>query len=113
MSLGVSVTIPFILNHSAPVPDTIVATIQDSNLLSVGFTLFFLDYRVGTQTTVVNNTTATLTLNASAAAFFRLEVTPPLTWPVSLPRDVRFRVHATTIDENVVADLDVTLHVTS
>ena len=113
VSLGVSVTIPFILNHSAPVPDTIVATIQDSNLLSVGFTLFFLDYRVGTQTTVVNNTTATLTLNASAAAFFRLEVTPPLTWPVSLPRDVRFRVHATTIDENVVADLDITLHVTS
>ena len=113
VSLGVSVTIPLVLNHSAPLPDTIVATIQDSNLLSVGFTLFFLDYRVGTQTTVVNNTTATLTLNASAAAFFRLEVTPPLTWPVSLPRDVRFRVHATTIDENVVADLDITLHVTS
>src|SRR2546422_4793649 len=56
VSLGGSVTIPFILNHSAPVPDTIVATIQDSNLFSVGVTLFFLDYRLGTRTTVVKNT---------------------------------------------------------
>jgi membrane-associated protease RseP (regulator of RpoE activity) len=112
VSLGTPVTIPFVLNHSAPAPDTVVASIQDSNLLSFGFTLLFLDYRVGTKTTTVNNSTATLTLNATAQAFFRLQVTPPSTWPVSLPQDVRFLVHATTIDETVVADLEITLHVT-
>jgi hypothetical protein len=110
--LGTPVTIPFVLNHSAPAPDTVVASIQDSNLLSFGFTLLFLDYRVGTKTTTVNNSTATLTLNTTAQAFFRLQVTPPSTWPVSLPQDVRFQVHATTIDETIVADLDITLHVT-
>src|SRR2546426_4527838 len=39
VSLGTPATIPLVLNHSAPAPDTIVVTIDDSNLLSVGFTL--------------------------------------------------------------------------
>jgi hypothetical protein len=112
VTLGSPVTISFVLNHSAMAPDTVVASIQDSNLLSFGFTLLFLDYRVGTKTTVVNNTTATLTLNATAQAFFDLQVTPPTTWPAPLPQNVRFRVSATTIDETLGADLDITLHVT-
>ncbi len=112
VSLRTPVTIPVVLNHSAPAPDTVVVTIQDSNLMSFGFTLLFLDYRVGTTTTVVNNVSATLTMNTTAQALFHLQVRPPTTWPGPLPQNVRFRVHATTIDETVFADLDITLHVT-
>lgn len=110
--LSSSVVLIFALNHTAPAREVVVVTAKAPNLESAGFTFRFTQVRIGSQTTLVNNDTVTITLNASERAVLNLQVTAPPSWPVALPKPVYFSVHATTVDEGVSKDLAVTLNLT-
>ena len=112
IALGASVVMTFAVNHSGPSPDIFVLTAQDPNLASFGFSFLFLDYRVGTNTTVANNDTVSVRLNASERVVLDLQVAAPSSWPVPLPRLVSFAVHVTTLRGSASKDLTVILNVT-
>src|SRR6266571_5063605 len=112
IALGATVVLTFAVNHSGPSPDIFVVTAQDPNLASFGFSFLFLDYRVGTNTTVANNDTVSVRLNASERVVLDLQVAAPSSWPVPLPRLVSFAVHVTTLRGSASKDLTVILNVT-
>ena len=113
IAVGTSVVLRFAVNNSGPFHQDVVVNLRQYNLESAGFVIRFIAIQIGTNTTAVNADTVTLALNASQRAILDLRVTAPATWPVPLPRDVEFQVHATTPDEAVSNDLQARLRVTA
>jgi hypothetical protein len=106
------VSTTFAVNNTGAVRENVVIVARDTNLASFGFTIRFTEYSIGANRTTLSTDTVEVQLNASQRVVLKLQIVAPRSWPVSLPRDVRFLVHATTPLAVLSQDLPITLHVT-
>ena len=113
IALGASLVLTFAVNKTGPIKESIIVTTNDQNLNAFGFVILFTSYQIGSVTTPANNSTVTLTLNASQRAVFDLRVTAPAMVGASLPQDVSFSVTARTVDGLVHPELPIELTLTA
>src|SRR5437867_3082082 len=90
IALGGSILVAFAVNNTGPDRESIIVTANDSNLYAYGFVMLFTSVQVGSVTTPLNSSTATLTLNATQRAGFDLRITAPSVWGRPLPQYVGF-----------------------
>src|SRR5213592_4898399 len=92
IALGASLLLTFAVNNTGPIKESVIVMTNDQNLNAFGFVIVFTSYQIGSVITQANNSTVTLTLNASQRAVFDLRVTAPAMVGASLPQDVSFSV---------------------
>src|SRR5881396_2843974 len=90
IALGASLLLTFAVNNTGPIKESVIVMTNDQNLNAFGFVIVFTSYQISSVITQANNSTVTLTLNASQRAVFDLRVTAPAMVGASLPQDVSF-----------------------